>query len=250
MGQLQGKTAIITGASSGIGQAIAEHLASEGANVVLAARRKERLEELAQSIEKESSVKTKVVETDVTNQNDVENLVKETKEQFSSVDMLVNNAGVMLLSFLKNDKVEEWEKMVDVNVKGVLFGVHSVLPTMLEQDSGHIINISSVAGHEVFPTSSVYSATKYAVRALSMGMEKELSKTGVRVTNISPGAVSTELPEHITDDEVISMFQDRKGRVTLEAEDIARSVVYAVSQPEYVNVNEVMVRPLQKKNDQ
>ncbi|QHE52427.1 SDR family oxidoreductase [Pontibacillus sp. HMF3514] len=249
MANLQGKTAIITGASSGIGQSIAEHLAQEGANVVLAARRKERLEELAESIQKDHSVETKVVETDVTNQKDMENLVKVTKESFSSVDILVNNAGVMLLSFLKNDKVEEWEKMVDVNLKGVLFGIHSVLPTMLEQDTGHVINVSSVAGHEVFPTSSVYSATKYAVRALSMGMEKELSKTGVRVTNISPGAVSTELPEHITDEEVISMFEDRKGRVTLEADDIARSVVYAVTQPEYVNVNEVMVRPLQKKSE-
>ncbi len=249
MANLQGKTAIITGASSGIGQSIAEHLAQEGANVVLAARRKERLEDLAKSIENETSVQTKVIETDVTSQKDMENLVKETKDSFSSVDILVNNAGVMLLSFLKNDKVEEWEKMVDVNVKGVLFGIHSVLPTMLEQDTGHIINVSSVAGHEVFPTSSVYSATKYAVRALSMGMEKELSKTGVRVTNISPGAVSTELPEHITDEEVISMFEDRKGRVTLEADDIARSVVYAVTQPEYVNVNEVMVRPLQKKSE-
>ncbi|KGX85232.1 SDR family oxidoreductase [Pontibacillus marinus] len=249
MANLKGKTAIITGASSGIGQSIAEHLAQEGANVVLAARRKERLEELAKSIQNETSVQTKVIETDVTNQKDMENLVKETKETFSSVDILVNNAGVMLLSFLKNDKVEEWEKMVDVNVKGVLFGIHSVLPTMLEQDTGHVINVSSVAGHEVFPTSSVYSATKYAVRALSMGMEKELSKTGVRVTNISPGAVSTELPEHITDEEVISMFEDRKGRVTLEADDIARSVVYAVTQPEYVNVNEVMVRPLQKKSE-
>lgn len=249
MSNLQGKTAIITGASSGIGEAIAHQLANEGANVVLAARRTERLEELADSIQKNTSVQTKVVKTDVTNQSEMENLVSEAKKTFSTVDLLINNAGVMHLSFLKNDKVEEWERMVDVNVKGVLFGIHSVLPTMLEQNSGHIVNVSSVAGHEVFPTSSVYSATKYAVRALSMGMEKELSKTGVRVTNISPGAVSTELTDHITDEEVIEMFKDRKGRITLESDDIARSVVYAVTQPDYVNVNEVMVRPMQKKSE-
>ncbi|KGP72324.1 SDR family oxidoreductase [Pontibacillus yanchengensis] len=246
MASLQGKTAIVTGASSGIGEAIAKHLAHEGANVVLAARRQERLEELAKEIEDSTSVKTKISITDVTKQSEMEALVTETKEEFSSVDMFINNAGVMLLSFLKNDKVEEWEKMIDVNIKGVLFGIHAALPTMLKQESGHIVNVSSVAGHEVFPASSVYSATKYAVRALSMGMEKELSSSGVRVTNVSPGAVSTELPEHITDEEVLDMFKDRQGRITLESDDIARSVVYAVTQPEYVNVNEVMVRPMKK----
>lgn len=249
MVSLANKTAIITGASSGIGESIAHHLAEEGANIVLAARRMERLEELAKSIRNNTSANVKVVQTDVTSQQDMENLVKEAKKEFSTVDILINNAGVMHLSFLKNDKVEEWERMVDVNVKGVIFGIHAVLPTMLEQENGHVVNVSSVAGHEVFPTSSVYSATKYAVRALSMGMEKELSKTGVRVTNISPGAVSTELTDHITDEEVIEMFEKRKGRITLESEDIARSVVYAVTQPDYVNVNEVMVRPMQKKSE-
>ncbi|MFC0523260.1 SDR family oxidoreductase [Pontibacillus salicampi] len=244
---LQGKTAIITGASSGIGESIAQHFAMEGANVVLAARRKDRLESLAQRIESEHQVSAKIVVADVTKQSDMENLVEETKKDFSSVDIFINNAGVMLLSFLKNDKVEQWEQMVDVNIKGVLFGIHAALPAMLEQEAGHIVNVSSVAGHEVFPSSTVYSATKYAVKALSMGMEKELSRTGVRVTNVSPGAVSTELPEHITDEEVLSMFEDRKGRRTLESEDIARSVVYAVTQPSYVNVNEVIVRPMQDK---
>ncbi|MFG6114933.1 SDR family oxidoreductase [Halobacillus sp. MO56] len=243
---IKNKTAIITGASSGIGEAIAMHLAEAGANIVLAARRKERLEEIALKIQQKHSVHIKAVETDVTNREEVEQLVAEAKDAFGSVDVFVNNAGVMLLSFLKNDHVDEWEKMVDVNIKGVLFGVHAALPTMLEQESGHIINVSSVAGHEVFPSSSVYSATKYAVRALSMGMEKELSKTGVRVTNISPGAVSTELTEHITDEEVIENFKNRK-MTPLEPGDIARAVTYAVSQPDYVNVNEVIVRPSQAK---
>ncbi|SFF60896.1 NADP-dependent 3-hydroxy acid dehydrogenase YdfG [Halobacillus alkaliphilus] len=246
MTKLNNKVAIITGASSGIGKAIAHHLADTGANVVLAARRAEKLQELANEITESYNVEAKVVETDVTKKEDVEQLVKETKDQFGSVDILVNNAGVMLLSFLKNDHVDEWEQMVDVNIKGVLFGIHASLPVMLDQDAGHIINVSSVAGHEVFPSSTVYSATKYAVRALSMGMEKELSRSGVRVTNISPGAVDTELTEHITDGEVLDMFKDR-SMDPLEANDIARAVAYAATQPSNVNVNEVIVRPMHKK---
>ncbi|MYL19347.1 SDR family NAD(P)-dependent oxidoreductase [Halobacillus litoralis] len=243
MKSLQNQTAVITGASSGIGTAIAHSLAEQGSHVVLAARRAERLQELADEITSQYQVEAKVVETDVTKREDVENLVKETKDAFGRVDMFINNAGVMLLSFLKNDHVDEWEQMVDVNIKGVLYGIHAGLPVMLEQDSGHIINVSSVAGHEVFPSSTVYSATKYAVKALSMGMEKELAKTGVRVTNISPGAVETELTDHITDGEVLDMFKDRSMQ-PLEAADIANAVSYAVTQPKTVNVNEIIVRPL------
>ncbi|MYL28491.1 SDR family NAD(P)-dependent oxidoreductase [Halobacillus halophilus] len=243
MKSLQNQTAVITGASSGIGRAIAHSLAEQGSHVVLAARRAERLQELADEITSQYQVEAKVVETDVTKREDVENLVKETKDAFGRVDMFINNAGVMLLSFLKNDHVDEWEQMVDVNIKGVLYGIHAGLPVMLEQDSGHIINVSSVAGHEVFPSSTVYSATKYAVKALSMGMEKELAKTGVRVTNISPGAVETELTDHITDGEVLDMFKDRSMQ-PLEAADIANAVSYAVTQPKTVNVNEIIVRPL------
>ncbi|WP_082234059.1 SDR family oxidoreductase [Halobacillus massiliensis] len=246
MGKLANKTAVITGASSGIGKAAAHHLAKEGARVVLAARRSERLQELADEIINHYGVEALVVETDVTKREDVENLVKKTKDSFGSVDYYVNNAGVMLLSFLKNDHIDEWEQMVDVNIKGVLYGIHAALPVMLEQNSGHMINVSSVAGHEVFPSSTVYSATKYAVKALSMGMEKELSGTGVRVTNISPGAVDTELTDHITDGDVVEMFKDRK-MTPLHSEDIAEAISYAITQPENVNVNEVIVRPMHKK---
>ncbi|MCA0985723.1 SDR family oxidoreductase [Guptibacillus algicola] len=245
--KLEGKVVLVTGASSGIGEAIARHLADEGANVVLAARREEKLTDLAQSLNDQSNGKALVVKTDVTKKEDMENLVQQAKDTYGKVDMIINNAGVMLLSFMKNDEVDQWTQMVDVNINGVLHGVHAVLPDMLKQESGHIVNVSSVAGHEVFPSSSVYSATKYAVRALSMGLEKELSKTGVRVTNISPGAVESELTNHITDDEVLEMFKDRASSMKkLQAEDIARSVVYAVTQPDYVNVNEVVVRPMQK----
>ncbi|MDQ0217639.1 SDR family oxidoreductase [Peribacillus cavernae] len=248
MKSLEGKVAIVTGASSGIGEAIASDLAGKGANLVLVARREERLKELADKIGGSSSQKVVVVQGDVTKKEDLETAVQKAKEEFGKVDFLINNAGVMLLSFLKNDKIEEWEQMVDVNIKGVLFGIHAVLPEMLKQGSGHIVNVSSVAGHEVFPSSTVYSATKYAVRALSIGLEKELSKTGVRVTNISPGAVSTELTEHISDKEVLQMFES-SGSTTgfLQANDIAHAVTYAVSQPDYVNVNEMIVRPMQKK---
>ncbi|WP_394236496.1 SDR family oxidoreductase [Niallia oryzisoli] len=239
---LSGKAAIVTGASSGIGEATAFALAKAGANVALAARRTERLEELKVKIERETNAKAIVIRTDVTDKAAVEGLAAKTKEAFGSIDILVNNAGVMLLSYIKNDLIDEWTRMVDVNIKGVLHGIHAVLPTMLEQNTGHIINISSVAGHEVTRTSTVYSATKYAVRALSMGLEKEFSTTGLRVTNISPGAVESELREHITDEEVRANLGNKK-RTLLEAEDIANAIVYAVLQPEYVNVNEVIVRP-------
>ncbi|WP_099098567.1 SDR family oxidoreductase [Bacillus thermotolerans] len=244
MMSLNGKSAIITGASSGIGEATAIALAQQGVNVALGARRTERLEALKERIEQETDAKAIIVKTDVTSKEEVEELAKQTKEAFGSIDILVNNAGVMLLSFLKNDLVDQWEKMVDVNIKGVLYAIHAVLPTMLEQDNGHIINISSVAGHEVFPTSSVYSATKYAVRALSMGMEKELAATGIRVTNISPGAVETELATHITDPDVLeTRTNNKKDRTTLEAKDIANAIVHAATQPAYVNTNEIIVRP-------
>ncbi|MFC7060377.1 SDR family oxidoreductase [Halobacillus seohaensis] len=245
MDQLTNKVAIITGASSGIGKAIAKELANKGANVVLAARRSEKLQQLATTIQEKYAVKAIVIESDVTNRSDVENLVQQTKKDLGRVDIYVNNAGVMLLSFLKNDHIDEWEQMVDVNIKGVLYGIHAVLPTMIEQEAGHIVNVSSVAGHEVFPSSTVYSATKYAVKALSMGMEKELSRSGVRVTNVSPGAVETELTEHITDGDVIDMFKDR-NMTPLESDDIASAVAYALTQPETVNVNEVIVRPMHK----
>ncbi|WP_026690221.1 SDR family oxidoreductase [Alteribacter aurantiacus] len=244
MENVKDKVVVITGASSGIGEAIALKSAEAGAKVVLAARRTDKLEQLSSRIKSETGQESLVVKTDVTNKGDVEQLVEKAKAEFGAVDVLINNAGVMQLSFMKNDKVDEWERMVDVNIKGVLFGIHAALPSMLEQGGGQVINVSSVAGHEVFPSSAVYSATKYAVRALSMGMEKELSKAGVRVTNISPGAVESELTEHITDEDVLGMFKDREMK-KLKAEDIANAVVYAIGQPSTVNVNEVVVRPMQ-----
>jgi len=235
MGQLQGKTAIITGASSGIGAGIAKELAKEGANVVLAARSIEKLSELEKEIKQQESGKVLTVQTDVSNKQNLKELVKKAEEAFNHVDILVNNAGQMLTAPVRSGRVDEWEKMIDVNIKGVLFGIHSVLPSMLERSSGHIINIASVSGFEVTKVSTVYSATKSAVRAISTGLEKELANTGVRVTNISPGMVDTPSSKEN------SWNNERKK---LEPKDIAKAVVYAVTQPSYVNVNEITVRPV------
>ncbi|WP_130858851.1 SDR family oxidoreductase [Gracilibacillus phocaeensis] len=235
MDLLQGKTAIITGASSGIGVGIAKELAKEGANVVLAARSKAKLLEVEKEIKAEGNGKVVTAQTDVTNKQEIEILVKKAEEAFHHVDFLVNNAGQMLSAAVRSGKIEEWETMIDVNIKGMLFGIHAVLPTMLERSSGHIINIASVSGLEVTKVSTVYSATKFAVRAISTGLEKELARTGVRVTNISPGMVDTAISG------VTSSNNDRKK---LETQDIAKAVIYAVTQPDYVNVNEITVRPV------
>lgn len=236
MAQLTGKTAIVTGASSGIGATIAKHLANEGANVVLAARRKEKLDIIAREINSNGKGKALAVVTDVANRSDIDGMVKKASEAFGDIDIYINNAGLMLDARIRNGKVDEWDQMIDVNIKGALYGINAVVPSMVARATGHIVNISSVSGHEVTKVSSVYSATKFAVRALSMGMEKELAHTGVRVTNISPGMVDTDLAG--------SHRNSSSDRKPLETDDIARAIVYAVTQPDNVNVNEITVRPV------
>ena len=234
MQSLVGKTAIITGASSGIGAAVAKRLAEEGANIVLAARRKDKLEAVANEINQNGKGQARSIVANVANHNEVEKMKTLATEYFGSIDIYVNNAGQMLSSRLLDGKLSDWEQMIDVNIKGVLYGIHAILPEMVSKKSGHIINIASVSGLEVTNKSTVYSATKFAVRAISIGLEKELAKTGVRVTNISPGMVRTDLSSNWR-------TIDRKP---LEAVDIANAVVYAVTQPDYVNVNEITVRPV------
>ncbi|WP_240374063.1 SDR family oxidoreductase [Bacillus piscicola] len=231
--QLIGKTAIITGASSGIGAAIAKELTEAGANVVLAARNKEKLEKIVAEISNEEKVVG--IQADMTKQQDVDFLAERAKQAFGSVDFYVNNAGKMGSSRVLKGDVSDWEQMIDINIKGVLYGIHSVLPEMLARKSGHIVNIASDSGFEVIERLTVYCATKFAVRAISTGLEKELANTGVRTTNISPGMVETPLSSQ-------SPFEtDRKK---LEPIDIAKAVLYAVTQPDYVNVNEITVRPV------
>lgn len=227
------KTAIVTGASSGIGKAIAEKLAAEKMNVVLVARSKDILISIAEELTNKYNTKVIAIPTDISKQSEVETMVKQAEEAFGTVDVYVNNAGLMLDAAVIEGALEEWEQMVDVNIKGVLYGLHQVIPNMIAQKRGHIINISSVSGHEVTKKSTVYSATKFAVRAISMGLEKELAHTGVKVTNISPGMVDTRL---IDDYEL--------KRKPLDASDIANTIYYAITQPEHVNMNEITIRPV------
>lgn len=240
------KTAIITGASSGIGKAAAKQLAGQGYQVMLASRRATRLVELQEQINSEGGT-AEYMAADVTKRQDMERLAARTLERFGRIDVLINNAGLMPLSYMNKLKVEEWDRMVDVNIKGVLYGIAAVLPVMEQQASGHIVNIASVAGHEVTKGSAVYSATKYAVRALSEGLRKEIAtELNIRVTVISPGAVETELVSTITDQDVLDGFSSGPPMEFLQPEDIARAIAYALEQPDRVDVNEILVRPRQQ----
>ncbi len=245
---LHGKVAIVTGASSGIGEATAKALARDGASVVLAARRGDRLESLQRAINGAGGNALAVV-TDVSDWAGVEAMVRATTEAYGRIDILVNNAGVMLLSPVAARKVEEWDRMVETNVKGVLYCIAATLPTMLQQGDGHIVNIGSVAGRRPFPTGTIYSATKFAVRAISAGLRNELSpREHIRVTDIEPGVVDTELADHITDPDTRAGFERRwEDKSKLQPEDIARAIVYVVTQPEHVNVNEFLVRPTEQE---
>lgn len=241
MSELNNKVIIITGASSGIGRSTAKKLAQEGAKVVLAARREERLVELAKEIRSMGGSAVYKV-TDVTSRKNVEELVSYTLETYGQIDVLFNNAGIMPLSYMKNGRVEEWDQMIDVNIKGVLHGVGAILPHMLERNSGHIITTSSVAGHGIFPSGTVYCATKFAARVIMEGLAKELVKTQIRTTTISPGVVDTELPDLIADAEVRPIFEN-PDLPSIKSDHIANAVYFALSQPPSVAVNEIIIRP-------
>ena len=240
---IEGKVAIITGASSGIGYATALALSKAGAKVAIGARRVDKLEQLENEINKNGG-EALAQKLDVTKKDDCDAFVDQTVKKWGTVDILVNNAGLMPLSFVKNLKVDEWEQMVDVNIKGVLFCTAAVIPHLKEKKSGHIINISSVAGRIVFPAGSVYCATKHAVAAFSEGLRQELSvRSNIRVTCIEPGVVSTELLNTITDESLKSFVDGAKDMQGLNAGDIANAILFAVQSPEHMNVNEVLVRP-------
>jgi hypothetical protein len=244
-GALDGDVALVTGASSGIGRATAEALASAGADVALAARRTDRIEALAEEIEREHhGADALPITTDVTERSEVEAMIDETREVFDGLDVLVNNAGVMLLAPVERADLDELERMVDVNLTGLMTATRLALPGMLEQGSGDIVNVSSVAGLRATENSGGYAATKFGVNAFSESLRKETAGSGVRVTRIEPGAVATELATHITDEGVIEEMMERFGDIeTLQPEDIADSVRWAVTRPAHVSVNEVVVRP-------
>lgn len=244
---IKNKVIIITGASSGIGEATAHKLSKNGAKVVLTARREDRLKDLAKKIESNGG-SALIVTGDVTKKDDFKKVVDETLAKYGTIDGLINNAGLMPLSFVKKLKTDEWDKMVDVNIKGVLNGVAAVLPTMIENKNGHIINIASSAAHNYFPGGAVYCATKAAVKMFSEGLRQELApKYGINVTSIEPGAVATELMDTITDNDIKKKMKDMQEMTTLEAEDIAEAINYALSQPARANINDVFIMPTQQQ---
>ena len=244
MSEIQNKVVIITGASSGLGEATAKRLAASGAKLMLAARREDRLKELVAAIAQTGGTATYLV-TDVVDRAQVEALAKQTLSIYGRIDVLINNAGLMPLSPLDQIKVEEWDQMIDVNIKGVLYGIAAVLPMMRQQKSGHIINVSSVAGHKVFPGAAVYCATKFAVRAISEGLRLE-SNGEIRSTNISPGAVATELTSTISDADTAASI-NALYEIAIDADAIARAIAYAIEQPGDVDVNEMIIRPTRQE---
>lgn len=242
MEQVQPKVVIITGASSGIGEATAKLLAQQGAKVVLAARREERLKTIVNEI-KQDGGEAVYMQADVVSLEDMQKLAQFALNQYGRIDVLVNNAGVMPVSRLNELRVAEWTQMIDVNIKGVLHGIAAVLPTMREQQAGHIINVSSVAGHEVHPTSAVYSATKFAVRAISEGLRVEESPSSrIRSTIISPGITESELLQTVKSPEVQAMASHFTA-LSISPYRIAGAIAYAINEPEDTGINEIIIRP-------
>jgi NADP-dependent 3-hydroxy acid dehydrogenase YdfG len=243
---IEEKVVVITGASSGLGEATARLLSSQGASVVLGARRVDRLKSLADELTKRGG-KALAVATDVTKSDQVRSLVDASVQKFGRIDVMINNAGLMPLSLLERLKIDDWNRMIDVNIKGVLYGIAAALPHMKKQKSGHIINVSSVAGHEVRPGSVVYSATKHAVRVISEGLRQEVKPYNIRTTVISPGAVATELPNSITEPDVAENIHKFYEEFAIPAESFAQAVLYAMSQPDEVDVNEILFRPTRQE---
>ncbi|WP_114604364.1 SDR family oxidoreductase [Staphylococcus sp. EZ-P03] len=234
MTELNKKVAVITGASSGIGKGIALKLSNEGATVVLVARDENKLDAVSTELRKAGAKNFEIISADVTKREEIDCAVAQAVEEFGKVDILVNSAGQMKSSQITDGQVEAWDDMIDVNLKGTLYAINAVMPHFQKQSSGHIVNIASISGFEVSKTSALYSATKAAVHAITQGLEKELAKTGIRSTSISPGMVDTAMTSDT----------DWGNRKMLEPKDIANAVVYALTQPGHVNVNEVTVRPV------
>ena len=245
MSDVKGKVVAITGASSGIGEAAGRLLAASGAKVILGARRADRLEAIAADIRKnKGEVDLHVI--DVSKREDLISFVKKAQDRFGRLDVLIGNAGLMPLSPLDDLKVDEWDRMIDVNIKGVLYGIAAALPVFRERGGGHFITVSSVAGHRVGPNGAVYSATKSAVRAISEGLRQEAGDK-IRVTIISPGAVESELAETISNPDVKKRIQDYR-KMAIPAEAIASAMAYAIGQPSNVDVNEILIRPTAQPN--
>jgi len=235
------KTVLITGASSGIGEATALRLASDGHRLFLGARRTERLEAVVERIGGAAGGAASFRRLDVTDAEDVRRFVADATDTYGGADVMINNAGVMPLSALAENKVDEWNRMIDVNIRGVLHGISAALPVMRAQGSGHIVNVASIGAHEVEPTAAVYCATKFAVWAISEGLRKEQSGD-IRVSVISPGVTESELAESISDEQARDAMRDYRA-LAIPASAIADAIAFAIGQPPAVNVNEIIVRP-------
>ena len=240
---LQGKVALVTGASSGIGEATALTLARSGARVAIAARRRDRLDGVARRIA-DLGAEALVLEADVARPEEAESIVESTVKRWGRLDVLVNNAGLMLLSPIDRARVEDWARMLDLNLLGLMVATRAALPQMRRQKDGHVVNISSTAGRVANPDASVYAATKFGVGAFSEALRREVYRDGIRVTIVEPGAVATELREHVPDPETRERIDTwARSMRQLQSEDVAAAILYAVSQPPHVNVNEILLRP-------
>ncbi|WP_436668152.1 SDR family oxidoreductase [Latilactobacillus sakei] len=245
---IQNKVVVITGASSGIGKEAATLLAAKGAKLVLAARRESMLAPLAASLIAKYDTEIIYQKTDVTQLADVKALIDSAITKFGRIDVLFNNAGLMPVSMLRDGKVDEWEAMIDINLKGALYGIKYALPIMEQQKSGHIITTDSVAGHFTGEGSSVYSATKYAMRAVMEGLRVEEVGKGIKSTLISPGHAQTELAAKISDPKLREAVLKSESETSLSANDVANAVVYAIDTPDNVGINEVILRSIDQRD--
>jgi NADP-dependent 3-hydroxy acid dehydrogenase YdfG len=243
---IEEKVVVITGASSGLGEATARHLSAQGATVVLGARRFDRIKSLADELTSKGS-KALAIETDVMQVDQVKRLVDTAVQTYGRIDVMINNAGLMPHSPLERLKIDDWNRMIDVNIKGVLYGIAAALPYMKQQKAGQFIFVSSVAGHKVRPGSAVYAATKSAVLVLSEGLRQEVKPYNIRTTVISPGALATELPNSITEPDIAENIRKFVQEIALPAESFARAVAFAMSQPDEMDVNEILFRPTRQE---
>jgi NADP-dependent 3-hydroxy acid dehydrogenase YdfG len=239
---IAGKVVVITGASSGLGEAAARLLSAESASLVLGARRADRLQLLADELNRDGG-KAVAVATDVAHREQVKLLVDTAVQKFGRVDVMINNAGIMPRAPLERLTIDDWDRTIDVNIKGVLYGIAAALPHMIRQKSGQMIFVSSVAGHKIGPDFAVYAATKHAVRALAEGLRQEVKPYNIRTTIISPGAVATELPNSVTETDVAERIRQYYSEIAIPAESFAHAVAFAMSQPQEVDVNEILFRP-------
>lgn len=242
---IEGKVVVITGASSGAGEATARHLSQLGATVVLGARRADRIQALADELA-QAGGKALARATDVTHCDQVQALVDAATQTYGCIDVMVNNAGLMPNSPLERLKIDDWDRMIDTNIKGMLYGIAAALPQMQRQKSGHFINVSSVAGHKVRPGNAVYAATKHAVRAISEGLRMEVKPSNIRTTIISPGAMATELVDSVTEPDVAAGVREFY-KIAVPPETFAHMVSFAISQPDEVDVNEILFRPTRQE---